>query len=76
VSQSVTIPGFVDAETPIRVAGKLYLANAPNPPSSLQLFKNGLLISAQGGDYVLAGPVATLNPAPADADIFVAWYRI
>lgn len=76
MSQSVTIPEFVDAETPIQVGSRLYLQKIPSPPSSLQLFKNGLLMSIQAGDYLLTGQVITPMPLPADGDAFIAYYRL
>jgi hypothetical protein len=72
---------FIDAETP---AGTLNgvntaftLANAPNPPLSLELFRNGLLLD-QGGDYTLAANNITFatGAVPQSTDILIASYRL
>jgi hypothetical protein len=73
--------GFVDAETP---GGTLNgtnatftLANAPDPPASLTLFRNGLL-QDQNGDYTLAGSTITFEAGavPQAGDILIASYRL
>ncbi len=48
---------FIDAEVPAGTVNgsntAFTLANVPNPPTSLALFRNGLLLT-QGGDYTLS----------------------
>lgn len=54
------------------------LAHNPNPDLSLQLFKNGQLLTAGGEDYTLVGTTITLNTAPLPgppSDVLRAWYR-
>jgi hypothetical protein len=72
---------FVDAEFP---AGALdgtntefTLANAPAPPASLQMFRNGLLLK-QGNDYTLSGSALTFLAAsvPQAGDSLLASYRV
>jgi hypothetical protein len=72
---------FIDAETP---AGTLdgsnasfILANAPNPSSSLALFRNGILLR-QGGDYTLAANAITFQTGavPQPTDVLIASYRL
>ncbi len=74
-------PGFVDAELP---AGELNgsnavftLANAPNPPGSLQLYRNGVL-QKHGFDFDLSGNTITFqsDALPQSGDALVASYRI
>lgn len=70
---------FADAETPEgEVNGdNVYfeLANAPNPPSSLQLFLG--LIQVQGVDYVLedGNIIVFAEPPDEDGPTPIAWYR-
>jgi hypothetical protein len=72
--------GFADSETPaglINGANATFLlAHAPNPPGSLQLFRNGLRM-AQGADYTLSGNTITFFVAsrPQTGDQLVANYR-
>ena len=72
---------FVDAEFP---AGAMdgtntafTLANAPAPPASLQLFRNGMLLK-QGNDYTVSGNALTFlsGSAPQPADELIASYRV
>jgi hypothetical protein len=48
------------------------LPSTPNP-SSLQLFRNGVLQSSPG-DYSIAGATITFTSAPIAGDILVAYY--
>ena len=52
------------------------LAHAPDPPASLQLFRNGLLMR-DSSDYTLTGSVATFFVAstPQTGDLLTASYR-
>jgi hypothetical protein len=74
-------PGFVDGETP---AGALNgtnatftLANTPNPGTSLQLFRNGVL-QKYGLDFNLSGNTITFlsGSYPQPGDLLIASYRI
>jgi hypothetical protein len=67
---------FADAEI-VAVAGAVVtLAHAPKPPESLQLFKNGLLMT-RGADYMLAGALITMPRgwSQMSGDTLVAFYR-
>jgi hypothetical protein len=78
-----TGPGtlFVDGETPSGAVNGVNLvfglSQAPNPPSSLHLYRNGILQRA-AVDYVLTGnSVAFLQAsAPQTGDIVTASYRL
>jgi hypothetical protein len=72
---TISMPEYADAEEPMIVGGRLYFQHIPNPPSSLMLHKNGLLMSNQAGDYFITGQVVTPNPAPEPEDKFIGWYR-
>lgn len=67
---------FVDGEVPARAGAQLFLKDIP-AEGSLQLFRNGLLLRPEFGDYQLvAGQIIVPTPAPADDDKFVAFYRV
>lgn len=72
---------FSDQETPGGVANgtnlTFTLANAPNPASSLILFRNGIAQKA-GGDYTLTGSTITFvqDSVPQSGDTLLAWYRV
>jgi hypothetical protein len=72
--------GFVDNETPSGVMdGVNYvfaLSSTPNPPSSLSLFRNGMLM-LPGLDYTLAANVISfpLIDRPQSGDIIMTSYR-
>lgn len=74
-------PGFIDSETPaglINGSNMVFsLANPPSPPTSLQLYRNGLLMKA-GADYALSGITVTFVPAaaPQSGDMLLASYRL
>jgi hypothetical protein len=79
---SVTIPGvgFVDQETPTGtidgVNGMFATSQTPTPSTSLELYRNGLLLLA-GVDYTLSGTVITfLNVVPQPGDTLLCSYRI
>lgn len=72
---------FVDAESP---AGTMdgtntafTLSNAPAPPASLEIFRNGLLLK-QGNDYTLSGNAVTFltGAVPQPGDVLEASYRV
>lgn len=73
--------GFVDAEIPGGAANgsntSFTLANAPSPALSLELFRNGLLMS-QGGDYTLSSNAITFLSAsiPQTGDVLLTSYRL
>jgi hypothetical protein len=72
---------FIDAEVPAGAANgsntAFTLANVPNPPSGLALFRNGLLLR-QGGDYTLLSNAITFltGAVPQTNDILAASYRL
>jgi len=74
-------PGFADGEIPagaLNGANAVYtLANAPNPGSSLQLFRNGVL-QKYGLDFNLSGNTITFlsGAFPQPGDMLIASYRI
>jgi uncharacterized coiled-coil protein SlyX len=71
---------FVDNETPggaVNTTNVTFsLASAPNPSSSLRLFRNGVL-AAPGGDYTLSGSAITFatGSTPRAGDSLAAYYR-
>lgn len=71
---------FADAEVPIGpVNGEnrvFQLADAPSPPTSLILTRNGLVMK-RGLDYILVGNTITFieEQTPQVGDILLAWYR-
>lgn len=74
---------FADGETPSGAINgsnvTFTLAHTPSPALSLQLFKNGQLLSPVGVDYTLVGLTITLNAAPQTGppndDVLICWYR-
>ena len=62
---------FIDAEVPAGTINgsnaAFTLANVPNPPTSLALFRNGLLLT-QGGDYTLSVNAITFLTGAAAPD--------
>jgi hypothetical protein len=73
--------GFADGEIPsgtIDNSNMVFtLVSAPDPPSSLTLFRNGLLLQ-QGAEYSLSGATVTFaSPrAPSIGDVMLASYRV
>jgi len=70
---------FIDAETPGgSVNGSnvnFTLAEAPNPPESLELTVNGV-VQQPGVDFSLNGSAVTFQSgAPQSGDVLLAWYR-
>jgi hypothetical protein len=80
---SVSIPGvgFVDQQTPSGTANGVNavftLSQAPNPSTSLEVYRNGLLLTA-GEDYTLSGAVITFITGllPQSTDIILCSYRV
>ncbi|MBL8174738.1 MAG: hypothetical protein JNK48_08710 [Bryobacterales bacterium] len=74
-------PAFVDGEVPAGLTNgtntTFTLANAPDPASSLRLFRNGLLQSA-GVDYTLSGNIITFltGALPQTGDLLASSYRL
>jgi len=74
-------PGFVDGETPsglINGSNVIFtLADQPNPSTSLELYRNGLL-QLPATDYTLSGNVVTFATAatPQVGDLLQAFYRL
>lgn len=72
---------FVDGEIPSGamdgVNRNFTVSLAPNPPVSLELFRNGIL-QRQGGEYALNGSTILFasGMAPSSADVLVASYRV
>ncbi|MBV9939230.1 MAG: hypothetical protein JO150_12060 [Acidobacteriaceae bacterium] len=75
------VPTFFDGEIPqgtINGTNAVFnLTNAPNPATSLSLFRNGVLQKA-GSDFTLSGSTITFLPAsvPQSSDLVQASYRI
>jgi uncharacterized protein YoxC len=71
---------FADNETPGGSINGINLtftlASAPNPATSLRLFRNGLLM-APGGDYTLSGSSVSFiaGSTPRTGDSLAAYYR-
>lgn len=76
-----SLPSFVDQETPAGLVNgtnaSFTLSNAPAPPASLQLFRNGVM-QQMGTDYTLAGNIITFQAGaiPQPGDVLSASYRI
>ena len=67
---------FADFVSVTPSGSTITLANAPNPATSLGLFKNGQLLQpGAGNDYTAAGVTITLSVAPLGTDNFQASYR-
>jgi hypothetical protein len=73
--------GFTDGETPSGTLdgsnAAFSLASAPNPTTSLAVFRNGLLLK-QGADYTLSGSSVTFQTGavPQTGDVLLAFYRV
>lgn len=70
-------PVFHDNITPTSVGGSTTLfsvAVAPNPASSMQLFRDGIL-QVQGIHYTIAGNQFTLTVAKHPDEVLRAFYR-
>jgi hypothetical protein len=78
---SSTSTTFIDSEVPAGTVNgsntAFILANVPNPPASLALFRNGLLLT-QGGDYTLSSNAVTFltGAVPQLNDVLAAFYRL
>jgi hypothetical protein len=72
---------FVDAEVPGGAVNgsntSFTLANIPQPQTSVELFRNGLLLQ-QGNDYTISGNTVTFLSAttPQTSDVLLASYRL
>ena len=70
---------FVDGETPAGVINGINptfnLAQAPNPVTSLEVFRNGVLQAAPI-DYTLSGSTITFTNIPMTSDELIAYYRV
>lgn len=72
---------FVDQENPAGAVdganGAFQLTSAPNPATSLTLYRNGMLMKLDQ-DYTLAGSAITFAPAaiPQPGDTLLASYRV
>lgn len=73
-------PIFVDGEVPAGTANGansiFYLAQVPNPPASLHLYRNGVRLS-RSLDFSLAGSTITfvVSAVPQMGDVLLADYR-
>ena len=67
---------FEDGETLYLTGGnQIQLSRAPDPPSSLKVFRNGIRL-ASSVDFVLVGSlVVFINSAPTSDDQLIAEYR-
>lgn len=74
---TVLTGSFADNETPTGTCPTttLTLANSPSPVGSLDLYKNGQLLTAGGADFTLAGATVTLTTSCSTSDVFRASYR-
>ncbi len=76
-----TAPGFTDGETPAGLINgsnvTFTLAEAPNPSTSLALYRNGVL-QRSGADYSVSGNVITFATAatPQVGDLLQVSYRL
>jgi uncharacterized phage infection (PIP) family protein YhgE len=76
-----TTAQFTDGETPSGTMdgsnGTFTLAAAPGPPTSLQLYRNGLE-QANGTDFTISGNTITFlnGNVPRSTDIVQAFYRV
>jgi hypothetical protein len=66
---------FADAEVPKWNGAYLVLANPPSPAQSLQLFKNGQLLTNTADYRFVTAQAVQLTVAYDPADTFIAWYR-
>src|SRR5579875_868089 len=73
-------PRFANQDTPKGtldgVNSTFSLSHVPNPTTTVQLFRNGIL-QAQGVDYTLSAGVVTFsaNAIPKPGDLLFAWYQ-
>lgn len=78
VSPPVTDPTWVNAEIPSGTINGVNpgfsLTQAPNAAASLQLFLNGLMMTA-GIDYTLSVNLITMTTIPDIGDALIAFYR-
>ena len=69
---------FSDNETPSGAINgsntNFTWANAPSPPASLRMYKNGDL-QVQGSDYTQSGVTSAFVTAPSVGDTLVGFYR-
>jgi hypothetical protein len=74
-------PSFVDQEVPtgsINGSNTVFsLAQPPDPPGSLQIYRNGIMLKA-GIDYTLSGTTVTFGAlsVPQTGDLLLASYRL
>lgn len=74
-------PGFVDGEVPagsVNGSNTVFtLSQAPSPPGSLQLYRNGILMKT-GIDYTLSGATVTFGgqSVPQTNDLLLASFRL
>lgn len=70
---------FASSETPsgtINGSNTIFtLAHTPSPAATLQVFLNGALQQAGGGDYTLSTATITFVSAPLAGSILTAYYQ-
>lgn len=70
---------FADDETPSGTVNGVNttftLANTPSPATSLQLYRDGQLLTPGGVDYTLATATITMVYPPATNTVLTCWYR-
>ena len=78
VPTPATPADYADNESPTGSGMAWTLANAPNPPASLQLFSwisgFGAVLLIQGVDYTLMGNAITITASYTIGTLY-AWYR-
>ena len=65
---------FADSIVPTIVGTQLVLPQAPAPPESLQVFRNGVL-QQRGPDYVASGNFIVTASAIDPNDAWLCFYR-
>ena len=71
-----TALNFADFLSVTAAGSTITLANAPNPATSLGLYRNGQLLQpGTGNDYTAAGATITLSAVSSATDNFQASYR-
>ena len=73
-----TVPSFASAEVPTGAIdgtnATFTLAHSPSPAASLQLYLNGALQQAGGGDFTLTGASIVFVTPPLVGSILIAYY--
>ena len=77
INNGTPVGPFVPTPATDGTTTRFNLPSAPSPPSSLELFANGILLT-QGltNDYTVKGSVITFGTAPAGGTDLLARYRV